>query len=339
MACNIIRKEIQDQKHNWAQHVPMVQLAMNTRMVALHSSSPFSLFFARRFNGLSNFSETTDKYASREELLKRFEYMTQVVFPGIQKRAREMQRRMVESFNKAVLHNEFPVGAKVMSLDPIKGDKLTARYEGPFTVVKRTVGGSYVLKDGSGAELGRKFAPSQLKLVLDDFEATVTYEVKEILDHRESTEGGMEYLVSWKGYGVKDQTWEPQDNFIERKCLHDYWKSQERPGAHSSHATHQAAKQLERLDGDQEPASKRQKVNHKGLNQLNNNSNEVAKVNTKEGIPGKKRLGRPQSKTKQRGKTHQSSESKGQKDGNGQNSSEARTVQAFTRSRANRLIQ
>jgi hypothetical protein len=52
-ACNIIRKEIQDQKHNWAKHVPMAQLAMNTRTVALHNSSPFSLFFARRFNGMN----------------------------------------------------------------------------------------------------------------------------------------------------------------------------------------------------------------------------------------------------------------------------------------------
>ncbi|KAI1289077.1 hypothetical protein EDD11_009441, partial [Mortierella claussenii] len=53
-------------------------------------------------------------------------------------------------------------------------DKLTPRYEGPYTVVRRTVGGSYVLKDGTGEELGRNFAPSQLKLVLDEFEETTT---------------------------------------------------------------------------------------------------------------------------------------------------------------------
>ncbi|KAI1284278.1 hypothetical protein EDD11_001262, partial [Mortierella claussenii] len=102
--------------------------------------------------------------AIEEELLKRLKYMTEIVFPAIQAKTRETQRKMIERFNRTVLHNEFPDGARVMSVDPIKGDKLAPRYEGPYTVVRRTTGGSYVLKDLTGSELGRKFAPSQLKL-------------------------------------------------------------------------------------------------------------------------------------------------------------------------------
>src|SRR6202000_275107 len=119
---------------------------------------------------------------------------------------------MIERFNRTVLHSEFPDGAKVMSLDPILGDKLSPRYEGPYTVVRRTTGGSYVLKDATGEELGRNFAPSQLKLVLDDFDATDTYVVEKVLNHRLGPGGGMEYRVKWKGY--KEETWEPQENFI-----------------------------------------------------------------------------------------------------------------------------
>ena len=52
-ACNVIRKEIKGDKAAWASHVPMAQIAMNTRIVALHNSTPFSLFFARRFNGIT----------------------------------------------------------------------------------------------------------------------------------------------------------------------------------------------------------------------------------------------------------------------------------------------
>ena len=107
--------------------------------------------------------------------------MTEVVFPGIAVKTKDTQRRMIERFNQSILLNEFADGARVMSIDPILGDKLTPRYEGPFTVVRKTTGGSYVLRDGTGKELGRKFAPSQLKLVLDDFEATETYEVENIL--------------------------------------------------------------------------------------------------------------------------------------------------------------
>jgi hypothetical protein len=287
-ACNIIRKEIQDQKHNWAKHVPMAQLAMNTRTVALHNSSPFSLFFARRFNGLSNFTNTTEVWTSEDELLKRLEYMTKIVFPAIQSRAQETQRRMIERFNRTVLHSEFPDGSKVMSLDPIKGDKLAPRYEGPYTVVRRTIGGSYVLKDGTGAELGRKFAPSQLKLVLDDFEETDTYEVDKILDHRQEPGEGMMYLVSWKGYGVKDRTWEPQENFVERKCISDYWKIRDQPKKQDSKHPQMTKWSLELKKGTQKknPTQREDQVGT-DLNAMNERSDKVLNPRrSKRGQPG-----------------------------------------------------
>jgi hypothetical protein len=86
--------------------------------------------------------------------------MTKIVFLAIHTKAHATQKRMIERFNKTILHNEFPDGAKVMSLDPIKGDKLLPRYVGPFTVLRRTTGGSYELRGGTGALLGRKFASS-----------------------------------------------------------------------------------------------------------------------------------------------------------------------------------
>lgn len=224
-ACSMIRKMVKDQRHHWDQHIPMVQLSMNTRTVHLHNSSPFSLFFARKANGFSNYTNDTDKVMSQEELIERLQYMSEVVFPAIEARAKKTQKRMIERFNAAVLHNEFPDGAKVMTLDPIKGDKLTPRYEGPYTVVQRTAHGAYVLKDGTGAVLNRHFAPSQLKLVLEDYEDTTTYEVEKIMDHRavDNQLHVYEYLVKWKGFSSNDNTWEPENNFIERQCIADYW--------------------------------------------------------------------------------------------------------------------
>ena len=290
-ACNIIRKEVEDRKESWARHVPNAQMAMNTRMVALHNSSPFSLFFARRFDGITQLSDATGVPATEEDLLKRLEYMTEVVFPAIQEKTRDTQRKMIERFNKTVLHNEFPDGARVMSLDPIKGDKLAPRYEGPYTVVRRTTGGSYVLKDGTGAELGRNFAPSQLKLVLDDFEATETYEVEKILDHRDIPGEGVEYLVHWKGYGSKDRTWEPPGHFVERQCIADYWKSRSQPGKHTSPQPRQNSKRPRLDQEEQELSSEQQRVNQQPKAKVTKNkSSKVPK-----GTPKKK--GRPRKNT------------------------------------------
>lgn len=151
--------------------------------------------------------------------------MSTVVFPAIDAKARSTQKKMIERFNKTILHNEFPDGAKVMALDPIQGDKLTPRYEGPFTVRRRNTGGAYELKDGTGAILGRRYAPSQLKLVLDDLDDIDIYEVEHITSHRNSSVGGrVEYFVKWKGFPPEANTWEPEGNFIERKCIDEYWK-------------------------------------------------------------------------------------------------------------------
>ncbi|KAF9919082.1 hypothetical protein BGZ65_012318, partial [Modicella reniformis] len=98
----------------------MAQLAMNTSIVALHNSSPFSLFFARKFNGFYNCSNEKNEVLSHEKLLERLEYMTKIVFPAIDEKSRETQRKMIQRFNATVLHDDFPDGAKVMTLDPIK---------------------------------------------------------------------------------------------------------------------------------------------------------------------------------------------------------------------------
>jgi hypothetical protein len=151
--------------------------------------------------------------------------MTEIVFPAITQKAKLTQKKMIERFNATVLHNDFPDGAKVMTLDPIKGDKLTPRYEGPFTVVRRTTGGSYELRDGTGSLLGRNYAPSQLKLVLEDFEESPTYEVEKIIHHKAhpAEPGKWLYRTKWRGYSDKECTWEPEENFVEKQCIREYW--------------------------------------------------------------------------------------------------------------------
>lgn len=56
-----------------------------------------------------------------------------------------------------------------------------------------------------------------------------TYEVEEILKARAIPEKkGMpvhtEYLVKWKDYGSEFNTWEPENNFIEKRCIREFWR-------------------------------------------------------------------------------------------------------------------
>jgi len=176
----------------------------------LHNPSPFSLLFAHQCNGLSNFRDEEHNLPSKEQLVERLEYMTKVFFPAIKGKSNKTQQRMIERFNRTVLLNELPYLAKIMTLDPIIGDKLTLRYEGPYTVVHRNTGGAYILSDGTGALLEQPYAPSQLKGILDGTGKSNTYEVEKIIARRphllEPKKKRKVHLVKWKNYSSRLNT-------------------------------------------------------------------------------------------------------------------------------------
>lgn len=51
------------------------------------------------------------------------------------------------------------------------------------------------------------------------------YEVEAIISHRKRGKG-LEYLVTWKGYSLVDNTWEPQKNLKEAQEILDAFKQQ-----------------------------------------------------------------------------------------------------------------
>ena len=48
--------------------------------------------------------------------------------------------------------------------------------------------------------------------------------VDKILDHRKNSNNNFEYLVKWKNFSDKDNTWEPIENFAERDLVNKYWQ-------------------------------------------------------------------------------------------------------------------
>ena len=209
----------------WEQSLPAIQYYINLKVRAVHGSTAFSVMFSRQANPFLDYSSDVPAPISPQNLRKRLMDIQNIVFPSISKKLKDSQTAMAKKFDSThkILHDPFPEGSYVMRIDKTRNHSLQPRYEGPFKVLRRTAGGSYVLQDSTGALLSRNSPPDHLKLI--SFAPDMDYqshEVLAILNHR-GTYNSREYLVKWKNPTLKD-TWIKQSDFDDYDIIRKYWK-------------------------------------------------------------------------------------------------------------------
>ncbi|KAI7873415.1 hypothetical protein K492DRAFT_139024 [Lichtheimia hyalospora FSU 10163] len=184
--------------------------------------------FARKMNTFDDYRNETDVRPMTEaELNERLEAMENIVFPAINEKVLAMLDARNKAFNDKHYIVDFPINSQVVVVIPEnERSKLDTPHDGPFTVVRKTQGGSYVLKDARDKLLGRDYAPSQLKLISQDYDLPCDdiYVVDRIVAHEKVAPGKYKYLVRWEGYREEDDTWEPETSFTNAHTIHEYWK-------------------------------------------------------------------------------------------------------------------
>ena len=225
---SIIKKHLHGTENHWPLFVPFAQLSFNNKVSSLTNSSPFALMFARNINEMKDYSQEPPSSIDYDDWRAYQEKIISIIYPSIFERTYQHKNKMIESLNKKrhlLLPTSFPNGCVVMIIDQARKDKFQPKYVGPYHVVRRTKGGTYLLKDSTGDMLDRHVPADQMKLIslkpreIDT--ANKFYEIQSILNHRGSP-GSYEYLVKWKDYN--DRTWEPEQNFTDDLVIRNYWK-------------------------------------------------------------------------------------------------------------------
>jgi len=204
---------------------------MNTRVLELHGSSPYSLLFARRPNDFVDYRQTDVVAETDQEREGRLMFLNTLVYPTIMEKVKGKQAHRNEQFMKThrILRSEYPQGAQVMIKDEMRADKATPRYEGPFVVVRREGSGNYLLRGVDGTEYSRP--PQVLKLVNPEIAEglkvsnTIFAAVKEIVTHKE-VEGVTYYRTRWKDQGSDQDSWLKQEDFVDYGTIQKYERLQ-----------------------------------------------------------------------------------------------------------------
>ncbi|KAG1121361.1 hypothetical protein G6F42_012503 [Rhizopus arrhizus] len=224
-----IAKAVEGAGHEWDLYVPGVQLALNNKVSKRLNTPPFNLMFARRMNAFVDYRESDKKMKSvmsYEELIKRIDHMNEIVFPAINDKTDKYVANMRDKFDeyKNVV-KDYPSGTHVMVRIPTLKGSLMPSYEGPYTIIRKTKGGSYVLQNETGVLMDRDYAPRELKVVNknnieDDDEA---FEIEDILEHKGSGKN-TEYKIRWKGYSHEHDLWVTPDLITHESTIQKYWR-------------------------------------------------------------------------------------------------------------------
>ena len=152
------------------------------------------------------------------------------------------QQRQKSQADKRRNPSGFQVGDRVLlstvnlSLKATGTRKLMPRFIGPFKIKERISEVAYRLELPTELRIHDAFHVSLLRRYVDDkrtpppplplvIDGEDEYFVESILAHRDSGKGNRKkrsYLVKWLGYGVENNTWEPEENLKDTKALRLY---------------------------------------------------------------------------------------------------------------------
>jgi len=224
-----LRHFVNYEQNDWAQYLSLAEFTYNN---ATHSSTHMSPFFANyirhpRADALSKEKVESSSDSAEQKVQKMSELLDK-----LKQHLTKAQEAMATQANKHRRSADFKVGDKVWVLtrnmqSPRPAKKLDYRKSGPYIIEEQINPVAFKLKLPPHMHVHPVFHASLLSPHYENHfssrmpqppppihykdQDVPEFEVESILDVRKRGRR-WEWLVSWKGYGIGDRTWEPWQN-------------------------------------------------------------------------------------------------------------------------------
>ena len=241
----VLRMYVNHFQNDWATKVTTVEFGLNNTVKSFTGYTPFYLVMGQHPNPGHIPRNLSNQVPSAEEFFTELTKTREVARKSLEKAADEMKKFADRKRRPTPI---FHVGDKVLldasnypSIRPSK--KLAERRYGPFKIIEKISDLNYRLKLPENWSIHPVFHVDQLRKYQENpekpnfpepppdlVEGKEEFEVEKIVDAQSRYKMGtrtkaLHFLVKWKGYHDKDNTWEPFENVKNsQELLNDFYK-------------------------------------------------------------------------------------------------------------------
>jgi hypothetical protein len=237
-----VRSFVKEDQKDWDEHLPLLELALNSAKQSSTGESPFMMMYGREAVLPVDVQLQTPIATAANPAVGQLQQKMKEAWERATKSIERAQIRQQKSANKKRRAVEYSVGDKVWLSTAhiqLRGDKelertmkFSAKFIGPFEILEVKNANAYKLKLPEKFQMHAVVNVDRLKKFVDgtdqfpsreveewrpsgevvrDANGELEWEVERIIAQRGS-ERNRSYLVKWVGYPLYESSWEPKRN-------------------------------------------------------------------------------------------------------------------------------